>query len=287
MQHKTKTLGLVLTAMTAGVVALVAVRSVRSEPQTAPSPPQSREITKKVNEKFQKEFEEASKRESIANKKAQQLFEEGRLAEAEQACYDALAVSFKINGETTDIDAQQLLGDVYREQGRYKEAIEMYQTSLKHGAGDEAVDFKTALCYLKLGDLKNAHKFYSEEKFVADVPAKKKADYLSMLPGTKTPRTMEASLLYAMGCVKRSQDDEKAIALWKKVLEIVPQNALAAHNIAWEYDFLGKRDEAVPYWARAAVFGKGYIADDGHRELNNHLMPDKIEQALRDARKIG
>jgi tetratricopeptide (TPR) repeat protein len=300
MQHTTKTFCLAAALLTTSVAALAAARSIGAKQQTAPLSSRNNIVATPLlktvsvdgrfrnrNPEFQKELDEANKRSFVADKKAQQLFEEGRLAEAEQACYDALSVSFKVNGDPTDMIAQQLLGDVYREQGRYKEAIEVYRNSLKHGIGDDAVPLNIAWCYLKLDDLKNAHQFYSEEKFFADLPAKRKADYFSMLPGDKMPKTMEASLLYALGCVKSSHaESEKAIELWKKTLKLVPQNALAAWWVAMRLDFLGKRDEAVPYWARAAVFGKGDIADDGHRELNNHLMPDKREQALRDARKI-
>lgn len=287
MQHTTKTLGLVVTAMTAGVVALVAVRPVRSEPQTAPSPPQSREITKNVDEEGQKYIDEMNRRESIANKKAQQLFEEGRLAEAEQACYDALAVSLKINGESTDSDAMQLLGDVYREQGRYKEAIEVYGNSLKHGIGDDDVPLNTAWCYLKLGDLKNAHQFYSEEKFFADLPPAQKTTYMESLPGTKTPKMMEASLLYALGCEKSGHADiDKSVPYFKKALLIVPHNALIAYKCARDLASFYRSKEAVPYWARAAVFGKGFIAEESLIDLHNFLMPDKVEQALSEAKKI-
>ena len=303
MQHPTRkivlasTLTLVSVALLGGTKLLHPQGELAANPQPSSStfnvvahplnsPDEPKSATKTRNEKFQKEADEANKRESVANKKAQQLFEEGHLAEAEQACYDALAVSLKINGESTDIVAKLLLGDIYRDQERYKKAIEVDQDALRHGTGD-GVDLNLAWCYLKLGDLKNAHRFYSEEKFFADLPANQKNDDLSMLPGDKTPKTMEVSLLYARGCENDSHAEvEKANALWKKALELAPRNALAAYKIARNLDFLGKGDEAVPYWARAAVFGKGYVAQQGERALKNHLMPDKIEQALRDAQKI-
>lgn len=241
--------------------------------------------------KVKKEFNAEAKRSFVAEKEARQLLKERRFDEAEKACYRALALCPKINGEPISIAAKQLLGDIYEAQGRYKDAIDAYQTSCKHSFNNEETELKIALCYLRLGDMKNAHKFYTEEKFfsverfMGGTTAKQKADDFSMLPGDKTPRTMEASLLYVLGHEKHGYPEE-ANALWKKTLKLAPRNALAARYIAWNLDFLGKGDEAVPYWARAAVFGKGYIAEEGKRELNNHLMPDKAEQALRDAKRI-
>ncbi len=240
----------------------------------------------------QKEFNAQCARSFVAEKEARQLLKEHRFNEAEKACYRALALCPQVNGEPFSIAAQELLGDVHQAQGRYKDAIDAYGDSCKHSFNNEEIELKIALCYLRLGDLKNAHKFYTEDKFfsverfMGGTTAKQKADDFSMLPGDKTPKTMEASLLYVLGHEKHGYPEE-ANALWKKTLELAPRNALAARYIAWNLDFLGKRDEAVPYWARAAVFGKGYIAEQGKIELNNHLMPDKAEQALRDARKIG
>lgn len=294
MQHTTKTLVLAIATITASVASIAAVCSIHSKQPTAPLLPQNHftansllktvgsksVVTKNVNEEFQKAFDEQNRRESIVEKKARQLFEEGRLAEAEQACYDALAVSLNIG-------AQQLLGDVYREQGRYKEAIEMYQKSLEHGVGDDAVPLNTAWCYLKLGDLKNAHKSYSEEKFFADLPTTQKTIYMESLPGTKTPKMMEASLLYALGCEKSGHADvDHSVPYFKKALLIVPHNALVAYRCARDLASFYRSKEAVPYWARAAVFGKGFIAEESLIDLHNYLMPDKVEQALSEARKI-
>jgi len=301
MQYTTKTFSLAIATMTAGVVALAAAHSIRTKAQGVSSPSSDGSAlksptkavavvgnaTKSRNEKFQREMEEANRRESIANKKAQQLFEQGRLAEAEQACYDALAVSLKINGEPTDTTAMQLLGDVYREQKRYKEAIEVYGNSLKHGIGDDDVPLNIAWCYLKLGDLKNAHQFYSEEKFFADLPPAQKAMYIISLPGTKTPKTMEASLLFALGCEKSGHADvDNSVPYFKKALLIVPHNALIAYKCARDLARFSRKEEAVPYWARAVVFGKGFIAEESLIDLHNYLMPDKVEQALSEAKKI-
>jgi len=277
-------------------IALACVTWVRLTSSSASEVSSNQNVTRKVwPAQVQKEFNAQLARTSTADKEARQLLKERRFDEAEKACYHALALCPKINGEPFDISAQQLLGDVYQAQGRYKEAVEVYATSCKHtfANDNEETELKIALCYLKLGDMENAHKFYTEEKFYSverffgGTTAKQKADDFSMLPGDKTPKTMEASLLYTLGAEKNLYGyPEEANALYKKTLELAPRNALAARYMAWNLDFFGKRDEAVPYWARAAVFGKGYIADEGKIELNNHLMPDKQEQALSEAKKI-
>lgn len=275
-------------------VALTSVTWVRLTSSSASEASSRQTFTKKTwPAQVQKEFNAQFARSSVAENEARQLLKERRLDEAEKACYRALALCPQVNGEPINIAAQQMLGDVYQAEGRYKEAIEVYQTSCKHSFNNEETELKIALCYLRLGDMDNAHKFYTEkkfystERFLGGTTAKEKADDFSMLPGDKTPKTMEASLLYTLGAERNLYGySEEANALYKKTLELAPRNALAARYIAWNLDFLGKRDEAVPYWARAAVFGKGYIAEQGKIALNDHLMPDKQERALSEARKI-
>ncbi len=278
MQPINKTLGVGAAMM----VALTLARLACAQGQVAPAPPNNGVGTNATlggpNAEFGKVMDAIYKRIGDADAKAQKLLEAGHLAEAEQACYEALA----INPKYPYIESQQLLGDVYREQGRYKEAIEMYQKSLTHGEGDDAVPLYFAWCYLKMGDLPSARKFYSPKQQALVVGKRDQAAYLGMLPGDKTAKQMEISLILALG----GHRDAHGERLWKKVLVLAPQNALAAWWIANDLDFLGKRDEAAPYWARAAVFGRGFVAREGRIEVRNHLMPDKAAQALRDAKRI-
>lgn len=73
---------------------------------------------------------------------------------------------------------------------------------------------------------------------------------------------------------------------FKKALVLVPHNALIAYKCGSDLAGFSRKAEAVPYWARAAVFGKGFIAEESLIDLHNYLMPDKVEQALSEARKI-
>lgn len=283
-----------ISLVTLAGIALASVTWMRLSSSSALEASSSGNSTKNTGPaKVQKEFNAQLARSSTAENESRQLLKERRFDEAEKACYRALALAPKVKGEPFTTTAKQLLGDIYQAQGRYKDAIDAYVTSRKYTFDNEETDLKIALCYLKLGDMENAHKFYTEkkffsvERFLGGTTTKQKADDFSMLPGDKTPRTMEASLLYTLASERDLHGDtEEANALFKKTLELAPRNALAARYIAWNLDFLGKRDEAVSYWARAAAFGKGYIAEEGKIELNNHLMPDKAEQALRDAKRI-
>ncbi len=220
-----------------------------------------------------------------AEQQARQLLKERRFKEAAKACHRALALSAKINNQPINRTALQLMGDIFQEQGHYQEAIDAYRK-----APGNSRDSDIALCYLKIGDMKNARKFYNEEIFFGskvDLPPAKKAIYMTSLPGTKTTKTMEASILFARGCKKESvaQLDE-AVEDFKRVLVLVPRNALAARSIASDLGTLYLGEEATPYWARAAVFGTGDVAQEGMSRLKNVLTPPQVEQALSDARKI-
>ncbi len=243
-----------------------------------------------MDEKATKAFEDQATHSLAVEKEARRLLKERRFAEAERACHRALALSPKFNGEPMGATSFQLLGDIYREQGRYQDAIDTYLKARQH-TRDLQLDLGIALSYLKLGDMKNARKFYSEKQTFAgrtsDLPPAQKATYIAQLPGTKTAKTMEASIYFARGCEKSSvaQIDE-AVEDYKKALRLVPRNALIASKCAWDLGSIYRGEEATPYWARAAVFGTGETAREGLRRVRRVLMPDKVEQALRDAQKI-
>jgi len=220
---------------------------------------------------------------------ARQFLAERRFPQAEETCYRALSISPKWNGEPMSSTAFQLLGDIYREEGRYSESLEPYFKARQH-TQDSELDLGIALTYLKMGDLKNARKFYDEKKhfgYGLDLSLGKRGVFLAALPGTETAKTMEASILYAWGCEKSSHADiEESVPYFKKALLLVPHNPLIAYKCASDLASFYRSKEAVPYWARATVFGKGYIAEKANIELRNILMPDKVEQALREAKKI-
>lgn len=241
-----------------------------------------------LDPKVAKALHDQSVRSVTVEKQARQFLKERRFTDAESACYQALALSPKWNGQPMNTTSFQLLGDVYREQGRYNDALDAYFKARQH-TRDVALDLGIALSYLKLNDLKNAHKFYDEKRHFSKVelPPAKKAIYMASLPGTKTAKTMEASILFARGCEKGSYAArDEAAEDFKKALILVPRNALIAYNCAWDLGSIYGDKEATSYWARAAVFGKGYIAQEGQIRLRNVLMPDKVEQALNEARKI-
>lgn len=234
-------------------------------------------------------FNAHSRRSQAVEKEARSLLKESRFAEAEAACYRALALSPKINGQPSSMEALQLLGDVYREQGHYKDAIDTYNKARQHTRNLE-LDCNIALSYVKLGDLNSARKFFSEEKAfgnMVDLPPQQKAQFLAQLPGTKTAKSFEASIYFARGKEKGSYAAlDEAVENYQKALRLVPHNALIARHCAWDLDFLGRSKEATPLWARAAAFGTGDVAHEGLFELKQRMTESQAKQAMRDAKKI-
>ena len=244
-----------------------------------------------IDRKWAEAFEAKSRQAMAVEKEARQLLKERRFAEAEKACHRALALSPTINGQPANMVVLQLLGDVRLEQKQYQKALDTYFRARQHSRNLE-LDLNIALCYLKLGDMDKAHSFYDEKKLFDKrlgnnmLPGEKET-YMASLPGTATAKTMEASIYFARGREKSSfAQVNEAVEDYKKALVLVPRNALIAYSCAQDLARFYRGQEAIPYWARAAVFGQGYIAKDGKRQLKDVVMPAQAEQALSDARKI-
>lgn len=243
-----------------------------------------------IDPKVAKAYQDQAVRSLTIEKQARQFLKERRFEEAEKSCYRALALSPKFNGQSMASSTFQLLGDIYHEQGRYHDALDSYFKARQH-TRDLQLDLGIALSYLKLGDPENARKFYSEKQVFAerlsDQPPAKRAAYMVQLPGTKTTKTMEASIYFARGCEKSSYVAmNEAVEDYKKALFLVPRNALIASRCGDALRFLRRRPEAATYWARAVVFGRGDVARQARIDLNNNLMPAQVEQTLHEARKI-
>lgn len=244
-----------------------------------------------IDRKWADAFDAKVNRALAVEKEARQLLKERRFADAEKACYRALSLSPTIQGQPANTTAMQLLGDVRLEQKQYQKALETYFRARQHTRNLE-LDLNIALCYLKLGDVDKAHKFYNEKKLFDkrlgnnQLPGEKET-YMASLPGTETAKTMEASIYFARGREKSSfAQVNEAVEDYKKALVLVPHNALISYSCAWDLASFYRGEEAIPYWARAAAFGKGYIAEEGRNRVHNLLMPAQAEKALQDARKI-
>lgn len=234
-------------------------------------------LPKDVTEKFNAQ----SVRVKAVEDQSRALLAQGHYAAAEAACRRALLMSPKINGDTFNSIDWQLLGEIYMEQGRNKEALPYFAEAMRH-TRDTTLSLDIALAYCHLGELDKARKFYSDKMILRYSSVKPEE-----LPGTSTAKTLEASILFARGVeADVTAMDEKAVQDYAAAAHIVPTNGHLAFLQARALRRLKRYPEAVHYFAIAATYGDAEIAQDALDSLAAWPAADR-EAALQEVAKLN
>jgi tetratricopeptide (TPR) repeat protein len=199
----------------------------------------------------------------------QALYKAGDLAGAEQAYLKALDAAPDFGGYvklSAPLIGRQL-GQVYLKDGKYDQAIYWLSGARKSlatvGGG---LDLDLALAYVRLSDYKNASRFYSDQsslQYLSEGEGVLSQD----LPGTDSPRALEASILFARGLdvyLEHRHDD--ALVDFQAANHLVPENALIAYYCANILSEKGRLAEAAPLYECAAT-GRGEIGKEGKLHL--------------------
>ena len=202
----------------------------------------------------------------VFRKQAQALYEAGDLTGAETACLDALNSPPIIHGQPQHVPfVAPLLGRIYLKDGQYAKAIYWLQGAKQHTV-DSGLDLNLALAYVRLGDYKNASRLYSDQsilRYLSDGEGVLTQD----LPGTNSPKALEASILFARGLDTHfeARDDEALVDL-QAANRLAPDNPLIAYHCATILSEERRFAEATPLYERAAL-GRGFISKEASRRL--------------------
>ena len=124
-----------------------------------------------------------------------------------------------------------------------------------------------ALAHCRLGNLEQACKLYLSElnttppSFTGSDEARRQFFLgrhnarLRALPGTDTRKALEASILLERGRRRLTIHPQGALADYKAAAEVAPDNWIIAEQIGEALYRLERRDEATPYYRRAAQLG--------------------------------
>lgn len=201
-------------------------------------------------------------------KQAQALYEAGDLSGAEAACFNALNFPPVIGGQPQHVPfVAHLLGQIYLKGGQYEKAIHwLGGARLNTTTVGDGLDLDLALAYVRMGDYKNASRFYSDGATLQYHFAGK--DVLPQdLPGTSSPRALEASILLARGLNAYFEArHEDALTDFQSANRLVPDNALIAYHSAELLSEKGRYADAVPLF-EIAKSGRGAIAEEASRHL--------------------
>ena len=214
------------------------------------------------------ERQAAYARSDAFRQQAQGLYETGDLAGAEAACFSALNSPPIVGGQPQHVPFMaHLLGQIYLKDGHYQKAIHwLGGARLNTTTVGGGLDLDLALAYARLGDYKNASRFYSDGATLQYHFAGK--DVLPQdLPGRGTSNALEASILLACGMnayYEARRDD--ALVDFQAANRLAPNNALIAYHCATILSEKGRFTEAKSLYARAAT-GRALIAEEANRHL--------------------
>ncbi len=160
---------------------------------------------------------------------AKKLLRQGKLAEAEEACNKAIAL-YQAQGSLGRLsipDVRQTLGDVYLAEGKYQKALDFYDVVGKRKRNKKITpNLNAALCYVRLGNYDTARQYYAHAGWGQGREVK-----ASDLPGTRTPKALEASIRMGRGAgYSIHGDEEAAFAEFAAALKLVPDNGFIAYR---------------------------------------------------------
>ena len=202
-------------------------------------------------------------------KQGQDLYEAGDLAGAEQTYLKALDAAPTFGGymkPSEPLIARQL-GQAYLKDGQYDQTIHWLGGSRKSlttvGGG---LDLDLALAYARKGDYKTAKSLYSDRS-IQQYHFAGKDVLLSDLPGTDTPKALEASILLARGLDAYFEArKEDALDDFQAANQLAPNNAFIAYYCAELLSDKGHYTEAISLF-QCAQKGRDPI----FKEASNHL----------------
>jgi tetratricopeptide (TPR) repeat protein len=228
----------------------------RARPSSMSWNPPSREVTERM--------EAAVRPSNEAERRARALLAQGDIACAEAECRKAVALSPTVNGQPTH--GTQLLGEICLREGRNREALKYLLGALPHTAGG-VTNLNAVIAFCRLGDYRNAKRFYSDGIIVQDWSPEMPSD----LPGTRDLASLEASALLGHG-IDAAQEHRREDALrdFLAAERLMPRNPHIAYITAETMLLLnhpGDAEAALPRYRLAAATGHGRIAEKSKRAL--------------------
>lgn len=201
-------------------------------------------------------------------RQAQALYEVGDLAGAEAACLNALNSPPIVHGQPQHVPfVARLLGQVYLKDGQYEKAVQWLRSAkLNTTTVGGGLDLDLALAYVRLGDSADAKRFYSDRavlRYLSDGEGVGPQD----LPGTASPKALEASILFARGLDAHFEArDDAALVDLQAAHSLALDNPLIAYHCARILSGERRFAEATPLYERAAL-GHGFTSEEAKRRL--------------------
>lgn len=123
-------------------------------------------------------------------------------------------------------------GEIYRDQGRYKEGVEMYSRALLQNSEDTLLLYARGLMAEKIDRLDMAE-----------------TDLLKVI--SKEPENADALNALGYTLADRTTRYQEALVYIQRAAELVPDDPAILDSLGWVYYRLGKMDEAIKWLSQA------------------------------------
>ena len=175
------------------------------------------------------------------------------------------------------VEYANALGVAYIMQGQFNDALEWFEKVLVQNGSDAKALNNIAVAQHNLGDVDQALVNYKKSVEAGNVDARfnlamhclKNGDYnraLELLNG----ETVDAS--FGRGLVYMEQgEDEKALSLFKLILESIPHHAGAYYNMGFIATRLGRYEESLSYIRKGMEIEPNYDNERYHLSLDSAL----------------
>lgn len=206
-----------------------AARSITAPPEV---------IHRKMSERDRLAWERAERPSMDAERRARQLFHEGKLREAEIECRKAVNVAptfltryagrVSLNGS-----AAILLGEILLQRGKNKEALDVFLSRMPHHAGAEVNNY-VVITYCRLGKYREARSHYGQP-LPSRWSQRHRPDPRD-LPNLNSLSALEASALMDRGIdLAGSVNLEEALRCFQAAQHLAPKNPVIALLMARTY----------------------------------------------------
>ena len=200
------------------------------------------------------ELDRVEREGSLAELKAERLFKEGRLKEAEAACMEVNRI-FGSSGVTMASDVAHLLGRIRIRQGRYADAVAFMEPNLNTDTG---MSMDLALCELKVGNVAKARALY-DPSFITGYNSAF-GDTTRFLPDVRTPERLEGAILWTKGvALSNVSRADEATDSYAAALKLLPRNALLAARLGLAAENAGRHAESLAAYRIVQTTGDAFM----------------------------
>ena len=274
----------------------------QNEPINAPASPQTQPVQplqlpersgpSTADPQLLKASEEMNAQANVYWKPAMKFYEEGKLAEAEKNCLQAIAIH-ESYFHLRDNIGHVFLGEIYFKGRQYQKALGQFLLAVGRFASNRTLELDIALAYARLGNFAQAQKFYAlpvVQQVVTEVVLEygfygKKAN-ADNLPEINDAESLYANILLTHGAQQAiSRETDEAIADFQQADKLRSKNPLVHLYWGIALQNQGNDSQAISHFQIAAQRGNGVVGKAAKQNVERSQQNIEALRQRRQAKK--